>query len=324
MKKISVILPVYNSEKYISKCLDSLISQTYKSIEVIVINDGSIDNSLKIINDYVKKNTNIKVINKKNEGVSIARRVGLNVVTGDYITFIDSDDFIDEKMYEQMIKVALQNNADIVECGYIFHDENNTVINIKGLKKTKMIGQEECLRNFLTGNNSENFLWNKIYKRELFKNLDTGNYSFSEDFLWNVILHDRCKKKITLEETYYHYLKNMSGACNSGNIKKKLEGIGAAKEALQYMENNNSSFVPYIIKYLLDYIICIYKENKNSGGQEQKYKSIILKEYKDNLNVKKLKKIVTLRKVYLYKLFDKFPSIYCFLEKVKSRIVVIK
>ncbi len=124
---ISVIVPVYNSEKYLEKCLESIINQTYKKLEIILIDDGSIDESGKICDEYAKKDSRIKVIHKKNEGVSAARNQGLEIATGEYIAFVDSDDWIEEEMYEEMIEQAKINNADIVRCAQIFEYSNKSV-----------------------------------------------------------------------------------------------------------------------------------------------------------------------------------------------------
>ena len=121
MAKISLIVPVYNTSKYLRKCLDSLITQTYKDIEIIVINDGSIDNSEEIIKLYRDKR--LKYISKKNEGIGKTRNLGIENATGNYIAFVDSDDYLDKNFCKKMIKKADEDNCDIVICNY-FEDRN--------------------------------------------------------------------------------------------------------------------------------------------------------------------------------------------------------
>ena len=116
MKKISVIVPVYKAEDVLIKCVESILTQTYKNLEVILVDDGSPDHSGAICDQYVKKDNRVKVIHKKNGGVSSARNCGLDVATGDYCTFVDSDDYIDPTMYENMMKKAKQFDCDVVMC----------------------------------------------------------------------------------------------------------------------------------------------------------------------------------------------------------------
>ena len=114
MKKISIIVPVYQAEKYISKCIESIVNQTYKNLEIILVDDGSTDRSGEICDEYGKKDNRIVVVHNKNKGVSVARNCGLDIATGDYITFVDSDDYIDLQMYSEMMKVVEKYSCD---CG---------------------------------------------------------------------------------------------------------------------------------------------------------------------------------------------------------------
>ena len=114
MIKISIIVPVYNTEKYLGVCLDSLISQTYKDIEIICVDDGSTDNSLQILNDYAAKDSRIKILTQKNQGPSVARNLGLEKAKGEYITFVDSDDWVSIDMCEKIYSKAIDTNADLV------------------------------------------------------------------------------------------------------------------------------------------------------------------------------------------------------------------
>ena len=119
MKKISIIVPVYQAEKYISKCIESIVNQTYKNLEIILVDDGSTDRSGEICDEYGKKDNRIVVVHNKNKGVSVARNCGLDIATGDYITFVDSDDYIDLQMYSEMMKVVEKYSCDVVYSGSV-------------------------------------------------------------------------------------------------------------------------------------------------------------------------------------------------------------
>ena len=123
--KLSIIVPVYNSEKFLNKCINSLINQTIKNIEIILINDGSSDNSLNICNEFAKKDSRIKVFSQENSGQATARNVGLDNATGEYITFTDADDWVDPDYYEKLLNTALNHNADVA-CASIIRERKNS------------------------------------------------------------------------------------------------------------------------------------------------------------------------------------------------------
>ena len=125
MPKVSVIIPVYNVEKYLSECLDSVVNQTLKDIEIICVNDGSPDGSAAILEEYAQKDNRIKVITQENRGLSEARNSGLKIASGEYIAFLDSDDYIDLKFFEQLYKRGIESNSDVVVCENIYRFSGN-------------------------------------------------------------------------------------------------------------------------------------------------------------------------------------------------------
>ena len=167
---LSIIIPAFNIEQYISRALDSLINQSYKNIEVIVVNDGSTDSTGGIIDSYVKKDNRIKVIHKNNEGVSIARNTGIHLAKGDYIGFVDGDDTVDDDMFETLIKNAIDYNADISHCGYkmVFPSRTDYYYNTGDIV---IQDNQEGLKDLLKADRVEPSLNNKIYKSSLFKDI---------------------------------------------------------------------------------------------------------------------------------------------------------
>ncbi len=143
MPKISIIVPVYNVENYLKKCLDSIVNQTFKDIEIILINDGSTDNSLNICKEYAKKDHRIRLINKPNGGLSSARNVGIDLSTGEYLGFVDSDDWIALNMYEKLYNLCKIFNADISQCKYIRNNEQklNTPLRIEIFNGINVLNQ---------------------------------------------------------------------------------------------------------------------------------------------------------------------------------------
>ena len=137
MPKISIIVPVYNVEQYINRCIDSLLGQTLKDIEIILVDDGSPDQCPQICDEYARKDSRIKVIHKKNNGLGYARNSGLELATGEYIAFVDSDDYVNINMYEKLYNETINNNFDIVYCGFIVENKDKSTYEEK--KKDRIL-----------------------------------------------------------------------------------------------------------------------------------------------------------------------------------------
>ena len=157
MPKVSLIIPVYNVENYIEKCLNSVVNQTLKDMEVIIVNDGSKDLSKQKIQKYLEKYPWIKYLEKENGGLSDARNYGMPYATGKYIAFLDSDDYVEETMYEEMYNIAEKENADMVDCDFVWEYPNRKRKDIGEIYKTKKEMIEKC----------RVVAWNKIIKRAL-------------------------------------------------------------------------------------------------------------------------------------------------------------
>lgn len=216
--KVSIIIPVYNVEKYISKCLDSLVNQTLEEIEIIVVNDGSPDNSQKIIDKYVKKYPNIiKSFVQENGGQGSARNFGLTKANGEYIGYVDSDDFIELDMYEKMYNKAKEEDLDIVICG----SYNVTEDGIKTIDLDKIIFDDKKTNAFF----GRMAVWNKIYKKEL---LEKNKFEFRskvwyEDLDFTIKAVSRAKKIDYINEPFYDYLIRQGSTMNNSNVDRNLE-----------------------------------------------------------------------------------------------------
>ncbi|WP_342042527.1 glycosyltransferase [Bacillus sp. OTU2372] len=233
--KVSIIVPIYNVEKYLSRCLDSLLAQTLKEIEIIAINDGSSDNSLEILKMYGLKDSRIKVINKLNGGVSSARNVGIQHAIGEFIGFVDPDDWVDHDMYEVMYKNAVSQKADIVMCSYVREFENHSKIkNFKLPAKIRYLDEEvklKVLRRLIGPLNEEmanpelldawGTVWSKIYRTEIIKYhhlsfIDLNKIGTNEDTLFNIeaVYYANCF--LFLNKHFYHYWRANNTSVTSG------------------------------------------------------------------------------------------------------------
>ena len=215
MPKISIIVPVYNVEKYIDKCLKSLVNQTLKDIEIIIVNDGSLDRSEEIIEKYVKDNpTKIKYYEKKNGGLSSARNYGLEYATGEYIAFLDSDDYVEINMYEEMYNLAKKENADMVECDFIWEWEyGKKIFDTRREYETK----EEMMRK------PRVVAWNKIYKRENINKIRFPEGLIYEDMDFFYKLLPNLNKISYINKYFVHYTQREDSITNKQT--EKVEDI---------------------------------------------------------------------------------------------------
>ena len=223
MPKVSVIVPVYNVEKYLSRCLTSLVSQTLKDIEIIVVNDGSTDNSKDIILKYQKNHKNIIYLEKKNGGLSDARNYGMKYAKGEFIAFLDSDDYADRTLYEKMYNKAMLENADYVECDFYWSYENGD--NVKNKKDT----------GYRYKNKKEMFVyarvvaWNKLIKREIIKDEFPFGLQYEDvEFFYKLI--PNINKFAFVEEPLIYYVQRENSIANkqdyrTGHIFNVLQNV---------------------------------------------------------------------------------------------------
>ncbi len=213
---ISVIIPIYNVEKYLKRCLDSVLRQKNVTMEIILVDDGSTDSSGIICEEYVESHSNIKYIHIKNSGPSTAKNVGYDVATGNYVAFIDSDDEIKPEMFCTMLESGYKHNADIVCCNYIQIDEDGNISHTQYTGQEYILTQDEALKAILTKDKIYSQCWTKIYKR---KALDTHHVrnteglKTEEDFIFNIQAF-ACSQTVTIVDKplyiYTHRSKSLS------------------------------------------------------------------------------------------------------------------
>ncbi len=217
-KKISVIVPIYNVENYLIKCIDSIIFQTYKDIEIILVDDGSTDRSAEICDNYAQNDDRIRVVHQKNQGLVAARKVGLKLSKGDYIIFVDGDDDISPILCERMLYHIQYYNADFVHSNYLINNEkihkgilDKQIVDYKHLTFSERLGivSKEV---FGYKNNNQNkitpSIWSKIFRKDIIVecyNILDNNYSYGEDLICLCHVLMRCHKAVFVPEAYYNY-----------------------------------------------------------------------------------------------------------------------
>ncbi|GCD10985.1 glycosyltransferase family 2 protein [Clostridium tagluense] len=307
MPQISIIVPIYNGAKYINKCIEMILNQTFKDFELIIINDGSTDNSVEMCNEYAKKDSRIRLISKENGGTWAARNIGIDVSSGKYIIFFDCDDWYENNLLQEMYKCIEEHQVDLVISG-----QTNVTVDASGkiLRRTKVLPRkhffetkDEILSNFILLRKEEigDTLWNKIYKSEIIKKYDLKfeNFKRGEDTVFNANYYDHIDRCIVLDDAFYDYriekanpvwLKYSENYLNvilEENITliNKLEQWGKYDDkAIEYQANH---FIYCIIEYL--YGIAYAKNHLNFKNKCEKIEALLndegVIEYLDNCNV---------------------------------------
>ncbi len=317
MDLISVIVPVYNVEKYLRRCVDSILAQTYTNLEIILVDDGSPDNCGKICDEYAKKDSRIKVIHQKNGGLSAARNAGLDIATGDYIGFVDSDDYISPEMYEKLLNILKESNSDLSVCGMDYYDENNNRID------------QECPLTDRTFSNLEIFgelqkelYWfyvnacPKLYQSLIFEDIRFPVGKLYED---NHIVHyifQKCNSIVTTSNKWYYFTLRNGSITHSGFSIKSLDDIDAFIDRIEFYKKNEMKeyIVPakiQLINYYRNNAKCIKPINQNEKQIIEQYDKTIKRYYKK----------LRCRCDWKNKLFFEARPVYMLLFKIKTLLI---
>ena len=308
---ISVIVPVYNVEKYLDNCVESIVNQTYKDLEIILVDDGSPDNCPAMCDEWAQKDSRIKVIHKENGGVSSARNIGLDNVTGEYIGFVDSDDYLKSNMYELLIENLTATNSDISVCSTFLVDENNN-IKADNIFESQVLNQEEAVK-FLSYK-MNNSLWNKLFKKDMFKGcrFDEG-HTFGEDHLILLQVLKNVNRVSFISDSLYYYVQRSNSTTGSKFSKRSFDQV-YMKDALYNFVKEN---YPYVSEH---YRKLSFTARENIcrkiifSGLEEKF-SKELNEYKKYMNkeFRKVKSVLSKKEIVEYVLMCYFKLIYKFL-----------
>lgn len=228
MDKISVIVPVYNAEQYLERCVKSIIDQTYKNLEIILVDDGSTDNSGKMCDELSQKDERIHVIHKENGGSSSARNIGIKKASGDCISFIDSDDYIEADMIETLYQKLKDNNADVAAISIAMVRENGKKINGTDTKETYIYEGNEIIKQLLLHDTIKNYSCDKLYKKKLFEKVAFPEGISYEDVPTSMKIMREAQKVVYYDSIKYYYVKHkntISANCSERNVNNYLNVI---------------------------------------------------------------------------------------------------
>lgn len=320
MPLISIIIPVYNKKRYINRCLDSILEQTYKSFEVILINDGSTDGSEKICDDYKEKDKRIKVIHIENAGVSNARNIGLDVAKGEYVQFVDSDDYLDPIMLESLIEVMEHYKSDIIISGIKKIDHNNKLLKeviprLYGLKNKKQMFEEFSDEQFSTG--IYGCISNKLIRRQIIKEKKlkfNTNIKLAEDLDFYLELYKYIDKIYFYKKSFYYYIQNTENSsttsCMVNDYFTQILISIKQKKLLSDLNALNNKNMVVIDRVITNFTLC-YLYDKFSYNYI-KFKNFLKELYNDNL----------IRESLVTKHQSKFNKVLVFFLQKKLNFIV--
>lgn len=274
---ISIIIPVYKVEKYLEKCIESVLKQTYTNLQIILVDDGSPDNCGKICDEYAKKDSRIEVIHKANGGLSDARNVGISKAKGRYIGFVDSDDYIKEDMYEILLNLIKKYDADVSICNlYDVIDGNECIRNKEnGIREYSRI---DILKEILLDKNIQSYAWNKLYKKELFDEIKYPIGKKYEDIGTTFYLFEKCNKIVVTSEPEYYYLKRADSLVNNITESTILDYTEIIIQRYLYIKQNIKELRKYNNYYLAKTLITAHNDIENleniSEEMQQRYKKL--------------------------------------------------
>ena len=314
MDKISVIIPVYDVQDYLADCLESVINQTYKNLEIILVDDGSTDKSGVICDEYAQKDGRIKVFHKSNGGPSSARNCGLNDFSGEYFSFVDSDDVIDEKYIQTLYENVKRENCSLSVCSYLCF--NDVIEREEDEYECSVLTGKECFQKILDGQIDLTVAWGKLYKRDFFCDFRFNEGQNNEDEVYannfifvKEIVYTPCK--------LYFYRNNENGIIRGNFSLSKLSALEALEIREKFLlENGFDEFFDQNRKNLLYKIIFLYFECKKAGFKEQKRAlKVKFKSYFDKKNTSFTKK-----DLFRLKLFKFCPPLYKAVTELNRRI----
>ena len=315
---ISVIVPIYNVERYLEKCINSILHQTYRNLEVILVDDGSPDNCGKICDRYSDKDPRIKVIHKQNGGLSDARNKGIDVAEGEYLAFVDSDDAIMPEMIDKLYQRIVIDQSDMAFCGYKQVDQKGNILSEVCLPDYLLSGFDTLKESYEKNGVLYTIACNKLIKRQLFQNIrfPVGKYNEDEFTLYRII--DQCKLISILRDPLYIYVQRDNSITQESYSAKRLDGIEASYERYCYFKRKGGKYKELLVPEGNTFTPIFFRS-------KQLFKPTTAEEKKRVREIDRMARAICVDSFHQWTLPRRikllFPELYIFLGKVKNSLV---
>lgn len=273
---ISVIVPVYNVEKYLNKCIKSILNQTYSNLEIILVDDGSTDSSNKICQDWAKIDKRIILIKQKNQGAGKARNTALDIATGDFIAFVDSDDYINEFMFEEMLNLV-NDDIDIVECDYVNVKNNYNFLKSDSNCSQKTYTNLEAMKEHILESNFKQVIWNKVYRKSTIGDVRFPENSKIDDEFFTYKVIGNANKLVHINKILYAYRQNPNSIMHTIDIASQYQALNAKIQRHEYIVKRFPELINlsnYKINTFCIYLGQIILAQKNSTENNEMFISL--------------------------------------------------
>ncbi|MGL5549114.1 MAG: glycosyltransferase family 2 protein [Culicoidibacterales bacterium] len=327
---VSVVVPVYNVAQYLPKCLDSIVNQTYKNLEIILVNDGSTDNSLEIIHEYAKKDSRIMVIDQENGGLSDARNTGVKQINGEYIVFVDSDDWLKLTMIQKMVTTQCKYQADCVQVGFYYAYSDYLLLDnriMQAKDEPTVMCNVELMKALAENEQIKNFAWGKLYKRTLIEPYLFEKGKLFEDVFWAHQIMQQVKTYVINPEPLCYYRQREQSISGKYTIKN-LDIIEGLKQRREFYNKYYPQFVPELNQLLFKTIVQHYgllQENAQIDSkkwQRRKLRAEIINHYQMYIDSSKSNKTL-LWQVKAFKYSYRCYQIVFISNKILKKIGII-
>lgn len=279
---ISVIIPVYNVEKYLRRCVESLQKQTWKNVEIILVDDGSKDRSGALCDELANEDSRIKVIHQKNLGASLARRNGIAAAKGEYLAFVDSDDYVEPQYLQAMYDALIRENADVASCGFVMHKEGENVPAVETIHYVSL-RQDEVMERFFR----YQFwgFWGGLYKRDAFEELYFPEATVNEDYVVKLQLFQKIEKMAYVLVPLYHYIAHEDSLSHQKLTKRAFEEFDNKMWAYKYCKKNYKHYAKHAEAQVAETCIKLLSKLRANGSVTDfdEYKRKIIKFIRMNL-----------------------------------------
>lgn len=318
---ISVTVPIYNVEEYLNRCVESIVNQTYQNLEIILVDDGSPDHCPQMCDEWVEKDKRIKVIHKQNGGLSDARNAGLKIATGEYISFIDSDDYIASDFFATLLAVMEKENSDVVECSVVKFYEDERFEKYSDNLAVTTSQTESALSGLIAENPFHQHVWNKLYKVDCLKGILFPVGKLNEDEFWTYQVFGRAQKVSKINKTMYYYFQRSDSIMGENYSIRRLDALEGKLNRQKYIEKNYPNLV---VQAKIDfYGSCMFAYQcvlKYLSGKEKREAIARIKRFKQecNLSLSEIKKIQGSSKKYF--IFSRISFDLCCKFRVGANI----
>ena len=252
-KTISVIVPVYKVEAYLNRCVESIVNQTYQDLEIILVDDGSPDRCPILCDEWAQRDKRVRVIHKENGGLSDARNAGLAASTGGYISFVDSDDWVESDFLQTMYDLRQKTQADIAECGVKYIDEHGNQLRQRGIpQEREELSRVDAVKRLIKEDGVYQTVWNKLYRRDTIGTVLFEKGKLHEDDYWTYQIFDKAKKVVVTNKLLYHYFQRSDSIMGVGYRFKNLDGLHARHRQVEYFANDSelADFIKARVLYI--------------------------------------------------------------------------